>query len=117
MVTSGGVYHRLCLSCSECHRVVQDAGQAKKGPEGGLYCSTCYGRQFGHTGRASTDSRIVMAPNGKVFLLGLKSQRLNLYFFRAALDAVVLFSHLKALPVVAEHFIGDNFGRRWKDQT
>ena len=67
MVTGGGVYHRLCLSCSECHRVVQDAGQAVKGPEGGLYCPTCYGRQFGHTGRASTDSRMVMAPNGKVF--------------------------------------------------
>ena len=67
VVTGGGVYHRLCLSCSECHRVVQDAGQAKKGPEGGLYCPTCYGRQFGHMGRASTDSRIVMATNGKVF--------------------------------------------------
>ena len=66
VVTGGGVYHRLCLSCSECHRVVQDAGQAVKGPEGGLYCPTCYGRQFGHTGRASTDSRMVMAPNGKV---------------------------------------------------
>ena len=66
MVTSGGVYHRLCLSCSECHRVVQDAGQAKKGPEGGLYCSTCYGRHFGHTGRASADGRMVMATNGKV---------------------------------------------------
>ena len=74
VVTGGGVYHRLCLSCSECHRVVQDAGQAKKGPEGGIYCPTCYERQFGHTGRASMDSRIVMAPNGKVFSSRVKFQ-------------------------------------------
>ena len=32
----------------------------------------CYARHFGHTGRASTDGRMVMATNGKVVNVGSK---------------------------------------------
>ena len=35
-----------------------------------------------------------------------------LLFFRVALDVVLQFSQLRALPVVAKPFIGENFGRR-----
>ena len=54
------------------------------------YYKFCYFRHFGHTGRASTDGRMVMATNGKVVMLEVRVA--NLFFPGLSKFIVALYS-------------------------
>lgn len=41
-----GKYHRKCFSCSECKRLL-DYNIAADGPNGEIFCNSCYGKLFG----------------------------------------------------------------------
>ncbi|XP_021184617.1 muscle LIM protein Mlp84B isoform X5 [Helicoverpa armigera] len=49
MHSKNGTWHKRCFSCAECHRSL-DSTNLNDGPNGEIYCRSCYGRNFGPKG-------------------------------------------------------------------
>ncbi|XP_021913746.1 muscle LIM protein Mlp84B-like isoform X7 [Zootermopsis nevadensis] len=49
MISKTRIWHRRCFSCGDCRRSL-DSTNLNDGPDGDIYCRSCYGRKFGPHG-------------------------------------------------------------------
>lgn len=49
MNSRNGIWHKRCFNCSECHSSL-DSTNLNDGPNGEIFCRSCYGRNFGPKG-------------------------------------------------------------------
>jgi cysteine/glycine-rich protein len=61
VVGPGGMYHKSCLNCKECRKLLDSTNLTDKDNE--AYCKNCYGRLFGpkgygYGGTLSTETKI-----------------------------------------------------------
>ncbi|KAG8229004.1 hypothetical protein J437_LFUL009167 [Ladona fulva] len=49
MISKKHVWHRRCFNCGDCHKSL-DSTTLNDGPDGDIYCKSCYGRKFGIKG-------------------------------------------------------------------
>lgn len=62
----GGLYHKTCLTCTECSKRLDSTSLTEK--DGAPYCKSCYGKLFGPRGfgygsaMASTDGAVRSSP-------------------------------------------------------
>lgn len=57
VLTKGGQYHRKCLGCSDCKRLL-DCSTYYDGKDRQIYCKNCYAIKFGHLSRTDQTSEI-----------------------------------------------------------
>ncbi|KAK7874520.1 hypothetical protein R5R35_001601 [Gryllus longicercus] len=49
MISKNRIWHRRCFNCGDCRRSL-DSTNLNDGPDGDIYCRSCYGRKFGPKG-------------------------------------------------------------------
>ncbi|EEB17494.1 muscle lim protein, putative [Pediculus humanus corporis] len=49
MISKNRVWHRMCFVCADCRKSL-DSTNLNDGPDGEIYCRSCYGRNFGPKG-------------------------------------------------------------------
>jgi hypothetical protein len=49
MISKSRIWHRRCFSCNDCRRSL-DSTNLNDGPDGDIYCRSCYGKHFGPKG-------------------------------------------------------------------
>ena len=50
MMSKNKVYHKLCFSCAKCNHSL-DYTNSMEGPNGEVYCKTCYVKEYFTGGR------------------------------------------------------------------
>ena len=50
MMSKNKVYHKLCFSCAKCNHSL-DYTSSMEGPNGEVYCKTCYVKEYFTGGR------------------------------------------------------------------
>lgn len=49
MKSKSHVWHKMCFYCSECRKYL-DSTNLNDGPDGNIYCRSCYGKFYGPKG-------------------------------------------------------------------
>lgn len=49
MISKSRIWHKRCFHCADCRKSL-DSTNLNDGPDGDIYCKSCYGRNFGPKG-------------------------------------------------------------------